>query len=102
MFMTATTLPLVLLTMIIPGTHSGPLAYTASQTGCNKLWVACVVAAGNICVCVVTTPVLFSIGGVTGVSTGGAGVPAAILGCNSANGVCMATCTTVVLLAPTP
>ena len=40
------------------------------------MWVACVAAAG----------------GVAGVSTGGAGVPAAILACNSAQGVCMAAC----------
>ena len=49
------------------------------------MWVACVSAGG----------------GVAGVSTGGAGVPAAILACNAANGVCMATCAAL-LLAPSP
>ena len=56
--------------------HSGPLSYAICQTGCNTVWVACVSAAG----------------GVAGVSTGGAGVPAAILACNAAQGVCMAAC----------
>ena len=40
-------------------------------------------------------------GVVAGVGTGGAGVPAAILGCNAAQGVCMATCAAL-LMAPTP
>lgn len=56
--------------------HSGPLAYGICQTGCNAVWVACVAAAG----------------GTAGVSTGGAAVPAAILACNAAQGVCMAGC----------
>ena len=56
--------------------HSGPLAYGICQTGCNAVWVACVAAAG----------------GVAGVSTGGVAVPAAILACNAAQGVCMAGC----------
>ena len=56
--------------------HSGPLAYGICQSGCNAVWVACVAAAG----------------GVAGVSTGGAAVPAAILACNAAQGVCMAGC----------
>ena len=57
-------------------TQSGPLAYGICQTGCNTVWVACVSAGG----------------GVAGVSTGGVGVPAAILACNAAQGVCMAAC----------
>ena len=56
--------------------QSGPLAYAICQTGCNTVWVACVAAAG----------------GTAGVSTGGVGVPAAILACNAAQGVCMAAC----------
>ena len=56
--------------------QSGPLAYAICQTGCNTVWVACVSAAG----------------GVAGVSTGGLGVPAAILACNAAQGACMAAC----------
>ena len=35
------------------------------------------------------------------IRAGGAGVPAAILACNAANGVCMATCAAL-LLAPSP
>ena len=46
----------------------GPLGAGICYTGCNVLWVTCVSAAG----------------GVAGVSTGGAGVPAAILSCNGA------------------
>ena len=56
--------------------QSGPLAYAICQTGCNTVWVACVAAAG----------------GTAGVSTGGVGVPAAILACNAAQGACMAAC----------
>ena len=56
--------------------QSGPLAYAICQTGCNTVWVACVSAGG----------------GVAGVSTGGVGVPAAILACNAAQGACMAAC----------
>ena len=56
--------------------HSGPLAYGICQSGCNAVWVACVAAGG----------------GVAGVSTGGVAVPAAILACNAAQGVCMAGC----------
>ena len=67
---------LVFLLALFATTQSGPLAYAVCQTGCNAVWVACVSAAG----------------GVAGVSTGGAGVPAAILACNAAQGVCMAAC----------
>ena len=63
----------------------GPVAYGICQTGCNTVWVACVAAAG----------------GTAGVSTGGAGVPAAIVACNAAQGVCMAACIAAGL-TPTP
>eukprot|EP00092_Neocalanus_flemingeri_P024780 GFUD01026869.1.p1 GENE.GFUD01026869.1~~GFUD01026869.1.p1 ORF type:complete len:148 (-),score=32.29 GFUD01026869.1:168-611(-) len=56
------------------------------QTGCYTLWVACVAAGG----------------GVAGVSTGGAAVPAAISACNAADRICMATSAKVALCAPTP
>ena len=65
--------------------HSGPFAYGSCQTGCNTVWVACVAAAG----------------GTVWVSTGGAGVPAAILACNAAQGMCMASCVAAGL-SPTP
>ena len=65
-----------MLAMFIQIAQSGPLAYGICQTGCNTLWVACVSAAG----------------GVAGVSTGGAAVPAAILACNAAQGACMVAC----------
>ena len=44
------------------------LAYGICQSGCNFLWVTCVSGAG----------------GVAGVTTGGLGVPAAIVACNAA------------------
>ncbi|XP_032218746.2 uncharacterized protein LOC116601956 [Nematostella vectensis] len=69
-------LMLLALTMLIASSSAGPLAYGICQTGCNAVWVTCVAAAG----------------GVAGVSTGGAGVPAAVLACNAAQGVCMAAC----------
>merc|ERR1712142_860939 len=75
----------LLLFLCLPCSRAGPLSYGACQTGCNTVWVACVSAAGGVAV----------------VSTGGAGVPAAILACNAANGVCMATCAAL-LLAPSP
>ena len=40
-------------------------------------------------------------GGIAGVSTGGVGVPAAIVACNAAQGVCMSACWAA-LLSPTP
>ena len=67
---------LIVLALFPCTTHSGPLAYAICQTGCNTAWMACVAAAG----------------GVAGVSTGGAAVPAAILACNAAHVVCMAGC----------
>ena len=71
---------------LLPSTvNSGLLAYGICQTGCNTVWVACVSGAG----------------GVAGVSTGGAAVPAAILACNAAQGVCMAACVAAGV-SPTP
>lgn len=75
----------VVLAMLIQIAQSGPLAYGICQTGCNAVWVACVTAAG----------------GTAGVSTGGVGVPAAILACNAAQGTCMAACIAAGL-SPTP
>jgi len=66
-------------------TESGIVAYGICQTGCNTVAVACYAAAG------------FTFG----VSTFGAGIPAAIVGCNTALGFCMATCAAL-LLTPTP
>lgn len=55
---------------------AGPLAYGICQTGCNAAVVAC-----------------YTAGGATfGTVTAGVGVPAVILGCNTALGVCMAGC----------
>lgn len=65
--------------------ESGPLAYGICQTGCNSLAVACYAAAG------------FTFGTVTA----GAGIPAALVGCNAALGVCMAACIAAGFL-PTP
>ena len=76
---------IVVLAMFIQIAQSGLLAYGICQTGCNGVWVACVSAAG----------------GVAGVSTGGAAVPAAILACNAAQGTCMAACVAAGL-SPTP
>ena len=84
MFKTSLTM-FMILCVIMSSTRAGPLSYAVCQTGCNAVWVACVSAGG----------------GVAGVSTGGAGVPAAILACNATNGVCMAMCAAL-LLAPSP
>ena len=77
--MSKSLLLLVICLSMIPMNQCGILGlagYGICQTGCNTVWVACVSAAG----------------GVAGVSTGGLGVPAAILACNAAQGVCMAGC----------
>ncbi|KAI9238970.1 MAG: hypothetical protein BYD32DRAFT_248401 [Podila humilis] len=66
----------VLFLMIIGLTNAGPLAYGICQTGCNAVVVACYTGAGAT----------------FGTVTAGAGIPAAIIGCNSALGVCMAAC----------
>ena len=65
--------------------EAGLAGYGICQTGCNTVWVACVAAAG----------------GTAGVTTAGVAVPAAILACNAANGVCMAACIAA-LAAPIP
>ena len=70
------TMSLLLLVVLLSPAQGGPVAYGLSQTGCNAVWVACVSGAG----------------GVAGVSTGGAGIPAAISACNTAQRICMATC----------
>ena len=67
------TLPLLFLSCLVLG---GPLSYGICQTGCNAVVVACYAAAG------------FTFGTVTA----GAGIPAAVVGCNSALGICMAGC----------
>ena len=54
--------------LLISSTYNFILAAGICYTGCNALWVACVAAAG----------------GIAGVTTGGIGVPAAILACNAA------------------
>lgn len=72
----------------LPSTDAGViglLGYGMCQSGCNAVVVACYTAAG------------FTFGTVTA----GAGVPAVILGCNAALGVCMGACAGVAL-APTP
>lgn len=66
----------VLLSVLPLLTVAGPLSYGICQTGCNAVVVACYAAAG------------FTFGTVTA----GAGVPAAIVACNAALGVCMAGC----------
>ena len=57
-----------IITFFVSIAIGGPVASGICYSGCNALWVACVAAAG----------------GVAGVSTGGAGVPAAIVACNVA------------------
>ena len=76
---------LTIFALILNSASAGPLAMGICMSGCNALWVACVGGAG----------------GVAGVSTGGLGVPAAILACNGAQGVCMAACAAALAL-PTP
>lgn len=65
--------------------ESGLLAYGICQTGCNACVVACYAAAGAT----------------FGTITAGAGVPAALIACNAAQGVCMAACVAAGL-SPTP
>ena len=72
--------------LMAPGSvDAGPLAYGICQSGCNAVVVACYAAAG------------FTFGAVTA----GAGTPLAIIGCNTALGVCMAACVAAGC-APTP
>ncbi|KAI9552355.1 hypothetical protein GHT06_022720 [Daphnia sinensis] len=56
--------------------ESGLISYGLCQSGCNAVAVACYAAAG------------FTFGA----STFGAGIPAAIVACNTALGTCMAVC----------
>jgi len=72
---------LISLTPMVQGGLLGLAGYGLCQTGCNAVWTACVAAAG----------------GVAGVSTGGVGVPATILACNAAQGLCMGSCAAVAL-----
>ena len=76
---------LLLALFVFQPAKAGLLAYGICQTGCNAVWVACCTGAG----------------GIAGVSTGGAAVPAAILACNAAQGVCMVACVAAGL-SPTP
>ena len=62
------TILLIILFLSSDLASAGPVAMGICMSGCNAVWVACVAAAG----------------GVAGVSTGGLGVPAAILACNAA------------------
>lgn len=77
---------LLLMTIAMPLlTEGGIISYGICQTGCNAVAVACYAAAG------------FTFG----VPTWGAAIPAAIVSCNSALGVCMAACALVIPL-PAP
>lgn len=76
--------PLLPLTTILALANAGPAAYGVCQAGCSGVVVACYSGAG------------FTFGTVTA----GAGIPAAIVACNSAYGTCQAACAAV-LLAPT-
>jgi hypothetical protein len=76
---------LVVLCMQPRSVDAGLLTYGICQSGCNFSWCACCTAAG----------------GIAGVTTGGAAVPAAILACNGFQGVCMAACV-VAGFSPTP
>ncbi len=64
---------------------AGPLAYGICQTGCNALVVSCYAGAGFV----------------FGTVTMGAGIPAAIVSCNTSLGICMAACVAAGL-TPTP
>lgn len=74
---------------------AGPIAYAICQTGCNAMVVACYAGAGfvfgtgkkNTFLIQYFLLILFS-----RLVTAGAGVPAAIIACNTALGVCMAAC----------
>jgi hypothetical protein len=76
---------LLLLSASVRQASAGPGLYGVCQAGCCALAVSCYSAAG------------FTFGTVTA----GAGVPAAILACNAALGVCSAKCAAVTLFAPT-
>ncbi|KAI8064103.1 hypothetical protein BDF21DRAFT_428225 [Thamnidium elegans] len=67
---------LVVFVSLLGLSYCGPLAYGICQTGCNAVAVACYAAAG----------VTF------GTVSAGLCTPLAVIGCNSALGVCMAGC----------
>ena len=83
------------------------LLYGVCQTGCNTVWVACVSAAGGVAGYKDISmndkwpknKIYFSwyFCASARVSTGGAGVPAAIVACNTSQGTCMAACAGVTL-----
>ena len=60
----------------MPHAAGGPLAYGVCQTGCNGVAVACYAAGGYT----------------FGTVTAGTGIPAVLVGCNTALGTCMAAC----------
>jgi len=66
------------LALVLGATKSeaGPGVYAICQTGCNAVVVACYSSAGAV----------------FGTVTAGLGVAPAIMGCNTALGVCMAAC----------
>ncbi|OWZ04856.1 hypothetical protein PHMEG_00023169 [Phytophthora megakarya] len=67
---------LLLALTTIPEAYAGPLAYGICQTGCNAVAVACYGAAGAV----------------FGTVTAGVATLPAIISCNAALGVCMASC----------
>jgi hypothetical protein len=67
---------LIFLVFFLNLCYAGPISYAICQTGCNALAVACYAAAGLT----------------FGTVTGGAGMPAAAIACNTALGACMAAC----------
>lgn len=73
---------LIFIFFLIQNANCGPAVYGICQSGCAVVVVACYSAAG------------FTFGTVTA----GAGVPAVILGCNSAFGLCSAKCAAIGLL----
>lgn len=79
----------VLITKTIAGPFAALTAYGLCQTGCNTVAVACYAAAGAT----------------FGTVTAGAAIPAAVVACNAALGVCMAACAGITIAgaaAPTP
>ncbi|TDH72779.1 hypothetical protein CCR75_000535 [Bremia lactucae] len=72
----STALVLSAFVLAITKVTAGPLAYGICQAGCNAIAVACYAASGAV----------------FGPITAGLGTVPAIVGCNSALGVCMASC----------
>ncbi|GAX13526.1 hypothetical protein FisN_27Lh032 [Fistulifera solaris] len=75
----------LLLAVTTSSASAGLLSYGICQSGCNGMAVACYSSAGFV----------------FGTVTAGAGIPAAIVGCNTALGCCMASCV-VAGLSPVP